>query len=176
MVTTNFGDSPQGLFDDPPKCFLHHQGNFITGFFPDTVQQDLSSGVGVFPFPDINPEFENMVMGAGDYVALFSDNLAAEEMIRFLATPEAGELWAAEGGYLSPHTTFDTALYPDDITRDIGQQLVAAEGFRFDGSDLMVTEIGAGVFWTEMTAWINGSTDLETALTNVENAWSALEQ
>lgn len=176
MVTTNFGDSPQGLFDDPPKCYMHRQGNFITGFFPEAVQEDLASGVGVFPFPDIDPEYENLVMGAGDYVALFTDNPAAEELVRYLTTAESGEIWAAEGGYLSPHTTFDTGLYPDDITRDIGQQLVDAEGFRFDGSDLMVTEIGAGVFWTEMTAWINGTSDLETALTNIENAWTALEE
>ena len=34
IVTTFFGDSPAGLFTDPPNCFLHRQASFITGFFP----------------------------------------------------------------------------------------------------------------------------------------------
>ncbi|MCP4165304.1 MAG: extracellular solute-binding protein, partial [Chloroflexi bacterium] len=34
IVSTGFGDSPAAMFEDPPKCWLHKQGNFITGFFP----------------------------------------------------------------------------------------------------------------------------------------------
>lgn len=175
MVTTSFSDAPQGLFNDPPDCYLHRQATFITSSFPEDVQADLSSNVGVFPFPDIDPEFAGLVMGGGDYAALFSDNPAALELVKYLATPEAGRVWAEQGGYLSPHTTFDTALYPDDITRDIGQQLADAEGFRFDGSDLMTPEIGAGAFWSGMTSWVNGTEDLQTTLSSIESDWAALE-
>jgi alpha-glucoside transport system substrate-binding protein len=34
IVSTFFGDSPAGLFTDPPNCWLHRQANFITSFFP----------------------------------------------------------------------------------------------------------------------------------------------
>ena len=34
IVSTFFGDAPAPMFDDPPKCWLHKQGNFITSFFP----------------------------------------------------------------------------------------------------------------------------------------------
>ena len=34
IVSTNFGDAPKPMFTDPPKCWLHRQGNFITSFFP----------------------------------------------------------------------------------------------------------------------------------------------
>jgi alpha-glucoside transport system substrate-binding protein len=37
IVSTNFGDSPAPMFEDPPGCWLHRQGNFITGFFPEGV-------------------------------------------------------------------------------------------------------------------------------------------
>ena len=37
-MTTNFGDSPAPMFEDPPGCWLHKQGNFITGFFPEGVE------------------------------------------------------------------------------------------------------------------------------------------
>ena len=34
IATTNFADAPKPMFDNPPKCWLLKQGNFITGFFP----------------------------------------------------------------------------------------------------------------------------------------------
>ena len=35
IPTTFFGDAPTPMFDAPPKCWLHRQGNFITSFFPE---------------------------------------------------------------------------------------------------------------------------------------------
>ena len=44
--------------------------------------------------------------------------------------------------------------------------------FRFDGSDLMPSKVGAGAFWKQMTAWIApGQTSQETA-DNIEKAWN----
>jgi alpha-glucoside transport system substrate-binding protein len=40
IVTTFFGDSPTPMFEDPPQCWLHRQGNFITSFFPEGVEPD----------------------------------------------------------------------------------------------------------------------------------------
>ena len=41
VVSTNFGDSPKGLFTVPPQCYLHKQASFITSFFP----KDSKAGV-----------------------------------------------------------------------------------------------------------------------------------
>ncbi|MCP4519057.1 MAG: extracellular solute-binding protein, partial [Delftia sp.] len=38
IVTTSVGDAPLPMFEDPPKCWLHKQGNFITSFFPAGVE------------------------------------------------------------------------------------------------------------------------------------------
>jgi alpha-glucoside transport system substrate-binding protein len=35
IPSTFFGDAPKPMFDNPPKCWLHRQGNFITTFFPE---------------------------------------------------------------------------------------------------------------------------------------------
>jgi alpha-glucoside transport system substrate-binding protein len=43
--------------------------------------------------------------------------------------------------------------------------------FRFDGSDLMPGEIGAGALWTELTNWIANDKPTQQVLTDVENAW-----
>ena len=42
--------------------------------------------------------------------------------------------------------------------------------FRFDGSDLMPSSVGAGSFWTEMTNWVTGQDDA-TTLANIEKSW-----
>ena len=49
-------------------------------------------------------------------------------------------------------------------------------GFLFDGSDQMPGEVGAGTFWKDMTAWISGQEDLDTALTNIDESWPAVDQ
>ena len=62
---------------------------------------------------------------------------------RVLATAEAGEIWAARGGFLSPNEDVDLSVYPDDRTRDIARALLeAGDGFRFDLSDLQPVEFG----------------------------------
>ena len=42
--------------------------------------------------------------------------------------------------------------------------------FRFDGSDLMPSAVGAGSFWKEMTNWITGK-DTKSALDAIEASW-----
>ena len=46
-----------------------------------------------------------------------------------------------------------------------------ATTFLFDGSDQMPGEVGAGTFWKDMTAWISGQEDLDTALKNIDASW-----
>jgi alpha-glucoside transport system substrate-binding protein len=38
VASTDFRDSPKGLFASPPKCYLHHQASFIPSFFPEGTE------------------------------------------------------------------------------------------------------------------------------------------
>ena len=44
IATTNFGDAPTPMVQDPPKCWLHRQGTFITSFM-EKVKPGLKAGV-----------------------------------------------------------------------------------------------------------------------------------
>jgi alpha-glucoside transport system substrate-binding protein len=35
VATTDFRDSPKGLFASPPQCYMHRQASFIPAFFPE---------------------------------------------------------------------------------------------------------------------------------------------
>jgi alpha-glucoside transport system substrate-binding protein len=75
------------------------------------------------------------------------------------------------GGFISPNRNVDTSLYPDELERTFGQMLIEADPIRFDASDLMPGSVGAGSFWKEGTNFVNGTSDVDTFLNNVENSW-----
>jgi alpha-glucoside transport system substrate-binding protein len=80
---------------------------------------------------------------------------------------------ADKGGYLSPNTAHDTSLYSSDLDRTLAEILVSADPFRFDASDLMPGEVGAGEFWRAGTDFVSGSVSLEEFLDSTEAAWPA---
>ena len=63
------------------------------------------------------------------------------------------------------------SLYPSELTRKIADVAYDSTTFLFDGSDQMPGEVGAGTFWKDMTAWISGDEDLDTALKNIDDSW-----
>jgi alpha-glucoside transport system substrate-binding protein len=49
--------------------------------------------------------------------------------------------------------------------------LATANPVRFDASDLMPADVGAGTFWTEATAVVNGDETVDEALANIDASW-----
>ena len=76
-------------------------------------------------------------------------------------------------GELSPHLAIDVAAIDDPLVRELSELQLGADVFRFDASDLMPGAVGAGTFWTEVTAWVIGSIDTQTFVDNVEASWPA---
>jgi alpha-glucoside transport system substrate-binding protein len=173
VVNTPFAEAFNPAFEDPPKCIMHRQGNFITGFLPDDVQKNLDEEVHVFYFPGIEGGYDGKpVLGGGDLAASFnSDDEDTTKVLEFLGSSEFGKSWAGDGGWLSPLANFDTSLYPDETTRKVGEIVSNADVFRFDASDLMPTEVGGGSFWSGMVEWTNGNKTTEEATQQIEQSW-----
>jgi len=176
IASTNFQTAGNPMFDTPPGCAMHRQGNFLAneGFFPEEVVADLDNTVGVFPMPGLTPE-DKPVLGGGDLFAAFtSDNEAVAATIEYMTSAEFGNALAAEGlGYLSPRKDTDMEAYPNETTRTFATIAYESTEFVFDGSDQMPGEVGSGSFWREMVAWISGGQDAKTTLDNIENSWPA---
>jgi alpha-glucoside transport system substrate-binding protein len=62
-------------------------------------------------------------------------------------------------------------MYGADLERGIAALVGQATSFRFDGSDLMPGEVGAGSFWTGMTDYVSGVSDLDTAVAEIDASW-----
>lgn len=172
ILNTAFSDAMTPAFDNPPKCMIMRQGNFISGFFPKDVQSDLDNKVGIYVFPPYDGGFKGQpILGGGDLAALFNGNDPdAQAVAQFLTSDKFGGPWAKVGGWLSPHTTFDADNYPNETTKEMAKIVADADVFRFDGSDLMPKAVGSGTFWTEMVKWQNGQSSQQTA-DNIEASW-----
>jgi alpha-glucoside transport system substrate-binding protein len=169
IVQTSFQAAPAPMFEDPPACMLHRQASFAPQLFPDGTE--FGTDYDFFFVPQIDSGVGNGALLAGDLLAIYTDNEAARAFIQFAATSAAQEAWAAEGSYLCASTGCNPAVYPNDALRQQGELLQDAAFARFDGSDLMPAEVGAGAFWRQPVAWIVDQQDLDTTLSNIDAAW-----
>jgi len=169
IVSTFFGDAPVPMFDEPASCYMHKQGNFITSFFPEgtVAGEDYS----FFYLPPIDEEYGRPFLVAGDIYAQFHDRPEVRAVMDFFSRGESLKTWLATGGALSPHNDAQLEWYGSDVERGIAEIVAGATSVRFDGSDLMPGAVGAGSFWKGMTDWVSGTTDLETALAEIDAAW-----
>lgn len=174
ILGINFGDAPADLFTDPPGCYMHRQGNFITGFFPDDVQENLDENIGVAYFPPVEGGYDgNPVLAGGDLALLINDTAATRAVMEFLATDTYGGAWAEAGGWLSAHKGFDDSLFPTQVERDLFLIGAQADVLRFDASDLMPGPVGTGSFWTGMVDLTGGQRSLDEVLVSIDDSWPA---
>ncbi len=172
VANTDFRESPAGLFEIPPACYMHRQASFIPAFFPEGTK--VGTDVDFFYFPAYaEKDLGKPVLGAGTLFGITKPSDATTAFIEFLKLPVAHELWMAQGGFLTAHAGVNSATYADDSLRGQGEILRNATTFRFDASDLMPGEIGAGAFWTGMVDYSTGADAAEVAK-GIQTRWDAM--
>ncbi len=169
IVSTFFGDSPAPMFEDPPKCWMHKQGNFITGFFPEGVEAGVD--YGFFYFPPVDEAYGKPFLVAGDVMAMFNDRPEVKALMEYFTVPQSAVGWLEGGGALAAHQTATPDMYGVDLERGIAELVQEATSFRFDGSDLMPGEVGSGTFWEQISSYVAGSIDLDTATQEIDASW-----
>lgn len=169
IVSTAFGDAPGPMFQDPPPCWLHRQANFITSFFP----QGSTYGVDYdfFYLPPVDPAYGKPFLVAGDLIAMFNDRPEVRALMEYFTTPQSASGWLEGGGAIAAHQTATREMYGSDLDWGVSQLVAGATSFRFDGSDLMPGEVGAGSFWEHISSYVAGSEDLDTAMQAIDASW-----
>ena len=169
IVSTNFGDAPAPMFEDPPGCWLHKQGNFITSFFPEGTEAGVD--YDFFYLPPIDEQYGKPFLVAGDIMAMFNDRPEVRALMEYFTVPQSASGFLEAGGALAAHDTATPEMYGVDLERGIAALVNEATSFRFDGSDLMPGEVGGGSFWKGMTDWVSGAADLDTVLAEIDESW-----
>ena len=174
VASTDFRDSPKGLFATPPKCYMHRQASFIPSFFPEGTEVGTDADFFYLPPYASKPDLGRPVLGAGTLVAITKDSKAARAFIDYLRMPLSHEIFMADGGFLTPLKTVNQDAYINDAARKQGEILASATTFRFDGSDLMPGKIGAGAFWTGMVDFVGGKSAQDTGAA-IQKAWDEIK-
>ena len=173
-LTTNFGDAADPLFRTPTQAFMHKQATFISGFITDHFD-GLVAGedYNVFALPTITPKATPdgsvPLLVSGDVVTVFNNRPEVIAFAQFLTSETAANIWSTELGELSAYVDADPADFTNPITSKAQEMLLNATVSRFDGSDLMPGEIGAGAFWSGVLDYISGIS-LDTVLQTIEAA------
>jgi ABC-type Fe3+ transport system substrate-binding protein len=142
-LQSEFPNSVTVTFAESPGAGMVYEGDFVAGVVTSETNAALETDANFFDFPSIDGS-PTSVVGGGDVVVLMKDTDAGKALIEYLATPEAAEIWASQGGFTSPNQGVDLSVYPDEITRRSAEALVSAgDAFRFDLSDLQPAEFGS---------------------------------
>ena len=175
IASSHFASDPaEGLAAE--DCAMVRQASFFSGFLPEGVSEE----VAVFYFPSIG-DGSRPVLGSGTLAAAFQDRPAVWAVMEYLGSPEYANarqiaqqaLKGGEGqlsGFNSSNLNLDRSLW-EPLEASFIEILQSAEVFRFDGSDLMPADVGAGTFWTEATAMVNGEKTPEEAAAAIDASW-----
>ena len=154
-------------------CLMHKQASFFeailgaTGYDPSDFE--------TFKFPSVDPALSASTMGGGSYAVAVSDSLNVRRIMKYMASPWFGINALAESGvWIVPNQLFDTARYPDERVRSWAASIhegIAQDRFRFDGSDLMPSEVGAGSFWDGITDLVLGVRTVPQVLEDIDASW-----
>jgi alpha-glucoside transport system substrate-binding protein len=142
-LSLSFQDGIARVFGTNPRAEMYMLGGFVGGIAIG-ANPDLKPGqdIDFFPFPTIKEEHGNPLVGSGDVAAAFVNNEDVARLIEYLSTPEAGRIWVSTGAIVSPNKAVTSDDYPNELVSKEAEQVVNAESFRFDGSDLLPGTLG----------------------------------
>ncbi len=169
IITTNFGDAPTPMFQTPPKCWLHRQGNFITSFFPKTAKPGVD--YDVFYFPPVDAAYGKPFLVAGDLMAAFRDRPEVRAVMQLFSTGAGVKGWLAAGGALGMQKDVSLDWYGDPIEKKIAGLVAGSNVVRFDASDMMPGAVGSGSEWKGFTDYFSGAANLDTVLKEIDASW-----
>jgi alpha-glucoside transport system substrate-binding protein len=168
MLQIDVAEAGEPLFDDPPGCAMYKQAAFAESWFPGGVE--IGADVDFFVLPGEDAATPAPMIVGADGLVQFSGDERVDELMAYLVSPEGSREWAEQGGYLSARTSVDIDTYYTDTDRRFAALLLDGRELRFDASDLMTPDIGAGLLWTEITAWVAGTSSLDQFVTTIDDA------
>jgi len=131
-----FNDSVTNAFASPAKAAMVFEADFVGGVITSSTKAKPKTGFNTFTFPSITPGPDaGAVEIAGDLFVTFRDNPAIEAFVKFLASPQAAEAWAKQGGFGTGNHNVPASIYPDPITRASEAPILTAKSVVFDMSD-----------------------------------------
>jgi len=164
IIATDFEDSVEPPFDEPPTAAMVFLGGFASGFitarYPDLVPVE---DYDFFTFPG------GAITGGANIVYAFNDEPATCSLLTYLASSAAQQVWVERGGFTSVNADVPLDAYGDAIDRKQAEQLLGANVFRFDLDDAIGGDLQQALF-QGMVDFLTNPDDLDAILAEIEAA------
>jgi len=167
-LQTDFATSISNVFANPPKAAMIPEGDFVPGVVAGQTPAKPQTDYDFFDFPPAG-DSGKLVVSGGNEVIMFTDTPASRALLEYLASPEAGEIWAKRGGFSSPNKNVGEDAYSDEITKRAATGLTDADTVVFDMSDSMPIEFGSSDEFSILQDFIK-SGDVDGAAQELEQA------
>jgi alpha-glucoside transport system substrate-binding protein len=156
------------MFASPPKCYMHNQASFITSFFT-SANPALQPGTdfNFFALPDISPQYAGAHVVSGDSWSMFHDTPQARKLMQYLTTSDAQTIWVKRGGKISPNKKTSLDSYPDALSKQTAQILVATKIAKYDAGDQMPSDM-KNAYWKAVLDFVGNQNSLNTILANLD--------
>jgi alpha-glucoside transport system substrate-binding protein len=139
-----FNQSVTNAFASPAKAAMVFEADFVGGVITSSTKAKAGTGFNTFTWPSITPGPDaGAVEIAGDLFVTFRDNPAIEAFVKYLASPQAAEIWAKQGGFGTGNKNVPASVYPDAITKATEAPIGTAKSVVFDMSDEQPPAFGA---------------------------------
>jgi alpha-glucoside transport system substrate-binding protein len=167
VLSTNFQQSGDGLFSDPPGCLFLEQATFIPSMF---VQNDPSLKAGdnfnFFPHPKFNDEFAGNVEGFFDSFVMYNDTPQARALMQYMVSDEAQQIWVDKGGTLA--ASKNITKYPDVLGENAAKILQGASNILLTAGDYMPADMQRA-YWKSLLDYTNDPSQLDSILSNLDS-------
>jgi ABC-type glycerol-3-phosphate transport system substrate-binding protein len=143
-LQTDYPTCVDKAFGTPPAAAMVPEADFVSSEILSATKAKPGTGFNVVPFPSITPGADaTAVEIAGDLLVTFRDTPAIEAFMKYLATPQAAEIWAKKGGFATGNKNMPASAYPDAITRATAAPIQTAKAVVFDMSDEQPAAFGS---------------------------------
>jgi alpha-glucoside transport system substrate-binding protein len=168
ILATAFGDVGNPMFQNPPKCYMLNQASFITTFFT-SANPSLTAGTdfNFFPLPDINTQYAGAHVVAGDSFSMFKDTPQARKLMQYLTTSQAQDIWVKRGGKLAVNKDVPLTDYPDVLSKESAQIIVATQIAKYDATDNMPADMRTAA-WKGLLDFIGNQGKLDSILASLD--------
>ena len=172
-LQTDYPTCVDYAFASPPKAAMVPEADFVAGEILQATKAKPKTGFNVVPFPAITPSYSSAIETSGDEIITFRDTPAIEAFVKYLATPQAAEIWAKLGGFGTGNKNVPASVYPDAITRATETPIATAKAAVFDMSDQQPASFGATTGqgeWGLFQQFLQHPTDISGIQQKLESA------
>jgi alpha-glucoside transport system substrate-binding protein len=167
VASTNFLAAGNGMFTNPPTCYLLSQAQWYGSYVPAAVQGATAADVSYFRFPSITPAFKNVQTVDGNQVALLRNRAQGRALAAYMATPEFETLLAQTGQFFVPNAKVSHNVYPTSLARRLAKQLVSSKAAKQNTIVLPTVLFPVPVtdaFFKNLSSYLQNPSQLDTYL------------